>query len=78
MSNFPAAFAFFAFLSSLTFVALFQFFGLTTLAPRAVAPPLLLISVVTALVELLPLGDDNFTVPLAAAALALLLLPSAV
>ena len=38
----------------------------------------MLISVVTSLVELLPLGDDNFTVPFAAAALALLLLPSAV
>ena len=39
-----------------------------------VASRILLISFVTAIVELLPVGDDNYTVPLAAATMAALLL----
>ena len=70
-----AAFAFFAFLSSLGFVGLFGATGLTTLTPAVVAPSLLLISLLAALVEVLPFGDDNFSVPLAAAALSAALLP---
>ena len=68
------AFVFFAFLASFLFVALFQITGLTTLAPFAVAPTLLLISVVTAIAELVDFGDDNLNVPLCAAALSILLL----
>ena len=68
-----AAFAGFAFLSSLFFVVLFGLFGMTSLSPLAVAPRLLLISFLAALVELLPLGDDNLTVPVAAAALSVAL-----
>ena len=41
---------------------------------RAVAPTLLLISVVTAIAELVDFGDDNLNVPLCAAALSILLL----
>ena len=40
----------------------------------AVAPTLLLISVVTAIAELVDFGDDNLNVPLCAAALSILLL----
>ena len=68
------AFVFFAFLASFLFVALFQITGLTALAPFAVAPTLLLISVVTAIAELVDFGDDNLNVPLCAAALSILLL----
>ena len=39
-----------------------------------VASKVLLISVLASLVELLPLGDDNLTVPLASAVLAQILL----
>ena len=70
------AFAACAFVSSMLFVALFQLTGLTTLAPLAAARPLLLISLFAALVELLPLGDDNLTVPTAAALGCLALLPA--
>ena len=72
-----AAFAFFAFLSSWLFVVLFGLAGMTALTPAAAVPPLLLISALTAIVELPKFGDDNFNVPLAAAALAVALLPGA-
>jgi len=69
------AFAASAFAASLLFVTIFGVTGLTALSPLAVAPALLLVSCAVALVELLPLGDDNFTVPIAAALLSVLLLP---
>lgn len=69
------AFVVFAFLSSIGFVTLFGATGLTSLAPAAVAPSLLLISILAAIVELLPIGDDNLNVPVAAAVLSIALLP---
>ena len=48
---------------------------LTATPLRAALGPLALISLAAALVEVLPLGDDNFTVPLAAALMSVWLLP---
>ena len=63
-----------AFGASLGMLSLYHALGFCALAPAAAAPALLLISVASAAVELLPIGDDNLTVPLAAAALAAALL----
>jgi len=73
-----AAFAGFAFVASMLFVALFNVTGLSAIAPLAVAPRLLFISLACAFVELgwLP-GDDNFIVPVTGAALSAVLLPGA-
>jgi len=67
------AFAFFAFVACMLMVGLFNLTGVVALTAAQAAPQLLLISVVAALVELLPLGDDNFTVPLSSAILATVL-----
>lgn len=68
------AFAFFAFVACALMVELFKLSGLATIGAAQAAPALLLISVVAAIVELLPLGDDNLTVPLTSAVLAAILL----
>mmetsp|Transcript_45517 Transcript_45517/g.45953 ORF Transcript_45517/g.45953 Transcript_45517/m.45953 type:complete len:210 (-) Transcript_45517:458-1087(-) len=72
-----------AFIASSTIVSLglalwFQHFGVLTLENIPILGlglRVLVISVICALVELLPLGDDNWTVPLSAALLAKLLFP---
>ena len=46
----------------------------TTFEPMALALRIFGISVLCAMVELLPVGDDNYTVPLSAAVLTALLL----
>ena len=68
------AFAFFAFVACALMVELFKLSGLAAIGAAQAAPALLLISVVAAIVELLPLGDDNLTVPLTSAVLAAILL----
>ena len=69
------AFAGSAFVACLGTLKLFYLAGMTTLTVASAAPALLAISILCAIVELLPLGDDNITVPLAAALLSALLLP---
>lgn len=69
-----AAFAGFAFVASLLMVAVYNLAGLTALPLAVVAPRIALISLAAALVELLPLGDDNLTVPSTAAIMSVLLL----
>lgn len=69
----------FAVASSLTSIGLVQWLIAngclqTSLEPMELAVKIIGISVTCALVELLPVGDDNYTVPLTAAALAALLL----
>jgi phytol kinase len=66
------------FASSVFFVALFHACGFTTLTPGGAAPALLLVSLASAAVELLPteLADDNLSVPLFAWAMSTLLLGS--
>ena len=69
------AFAAFAFAASAAMLFYFGVAGLTATPLRAALGPLALISLAAALVEVLPLGDDNFTVPLAAALMSVWLLP---
>jgi len=69
-----AAFAGFAFVACMAMIAVYNFAGLFALPLAAVAPRLAIISLVAAAVELLPLGDDNLTVPSSAALMSLLLL----
>lgn len=70
-----AAFALFGFLVSLGLLAWFHAFALL---PAALTLDVVLrvgaVSVACALIELVPLGDDNVTVPAAAALLSMLLL----
>jgi dolichol kinase len=61
------AFAFFAFFACYASLALFFWAGLVAVSPASSISALLIISAVSALAELLPLGDDNLTVPLSAA-----------
>jgi len=68
------AFVAFAFLACLLTVHLFYLAGAVAITAAQAAPALLIVSVVAALVELLPLGDDNFTVPLSSAIAATILL----
>lgn len=68
------AFAGFAFVACLVAIGVFNFAGLTALPLVALAPKLALISIIAATVELLPLGDDNLTVPSSAAIASLMLL----
>ena len=70
------AFAGSAFVACLATLKVFYLAGMTTMTATSAAPALLAISVLCAIVELLPLGDDNITVPAAAALLSLLLLPT--
>lgn len=71
-----AAFVAGGFLSSLGVVALFAACGLTSLTVAQSAAPLLLITLLSAAVELLPasVADDNLSVPCVAAALTAFLL----
>ena len=69
-----AAFAGFAFVACFAMIAVYNLAGLTAIPLAAAAPRLALISVVAATVELLPLGDDNLTVPSSAALMSMLLL----
>ena len=69
-----AAFVGFAFAASFIMIGWFRFTGITAIAPSQAALRLLLISVCAAFAELLPVGDDNFTVPLSSALLASMLL----
>lgn len=72
------AFAMSAFLVTFSLVQWLQWTGCMDLPSNLgtidVALRILLISLVTAVVELLPVGDDNYTVPLTAAAMAAALL----
>ena len=67
-----AAFAGFAWLACLGMVGLYHARGFTALTMASAAPALLAVSVACALIELLPIGDDNLTVPAAAAVLSVL------
>jgi len=71
-----AAFVASAFSASLGLISLFHAFGFTALTAAAAAPAVLLISLLSAAVELLPaeLADDNVSVPAAAWALSAWLL----
>jgi len=69
-----AAFAAFAWIACMLMVALFHVTGLSALTMMQAAGPLLIISLSAAAIELLPLGDDNFTVPLVAAIMSICLL----
>jgi phytol kinase len=69
-----AAFAGFAFVACMLMVAVYNLAGLTALPLALIAPRIALISLGAAIVELLPLGDDNLTVPSAAAIMSVLLL----
>jgi len=71
-----AAFVLAAFAASLGMVALFHAAGYTALTAVGVAPTMLLITLFSAAIELLPgnLMDDNISVPSFAAALAYILL----
>lgn len=72
------AFGMSAFLVTFALVQWLQFTGCMELPSYLgtvdIALRILLISFVTAIVELLPVGDDNYTVPLTAAAMTSLLL----
>ena len=72
------AFAVSAFLVTFSLVMWLQFTGCmelpSYLGTADIAERIWLISVVTSIVELLPVGDDNYTVPLTAAGMAALLL----
>ena len=70
------AFAVFAFLASSLFVFLYSLVGFSALTVAQAAPSLLRISFAAAIVELLPIGDDNLSVPLSSALFAMLWLPS--
>lgn len=74
-----AAFVIGGFSSSVFFVALFHACGFTTLTPAGAVPALLLVSLASAAVELLPaeLADDNLSVPIFAWAMCALLFGSA-
>ena len=72
-----AAFVAGAYASSVAMVAFFHRCGYTPLSVGEALLPLALISVVSAVVELLPLGDDNLTVPLVSAVLTLVWVGSA-
>ena len=70
-----AAFAIGGFVASLLMVAVYGACGITLLTVQQAALPLLAISIASSLVELVPYGDDNLTVPVVAAVLTALLLP---
>eukprot|EP00908_Phaeocystis_cordata_P016413 Transcript_27673.p1 GENE.Transcript_27673~~Transcript_27673.p1 ORF type:complete len:283 (-),score=84.97 Transcript_27673:205-1053(-) len=72
-----AAFVAGAHAASLGMVAFFHSCGYTPLGAQEALLPLLVISVISAAVELLPLGDDNLTVPLVSAALTVVWVNSA-
>jgi len=71
-----AAFALSAFLASAGFVSFFHACGYTSATALACWPSLLAISILCAAVELVPVADDNLTVPFTAMLLSILLLHS--
>ena len=69
-----AAFAFFGFVASIGMVSFYHALGFSKLSAAAALAPVAIISLACAFVELLPIGDDNLTVPAAAAVTGTLLL----
>jgi phytol kinase len=68
------AFVFFAFVVTSGLLALYHATGFLDLDVSVKWPVVLAISVLCAVVEVLPVGEDNITVPLAAAGLSVVLL----